>query len=178
MTVAEQLVAALQAKGLWLAVAESLTGGALSAELVSAPGASKVFIGGVVVYQDELKSGLLGVSRALIENQGAVDAEVAAQMADQVREKLARQAGIDVSRVIGLSTTGEAGPVANSSAAVGTVFIGLTMPIGNGMGETGGIAETQVFAHHFDGDRAQIRAAAVDTALQALLETIGNATSR
>jgi nicotinamide-nucleotide amidase len=165
MSAAQELVAVLQQHGLWLAVAESITGGALSSEVVSAPGASKVFIGSIVAYQDALKSNLLGVSNALIQNQSSVDAEVAAQMAEQVRQKLAQSAGIEVSRVIGLATTGEAGPAANTSAAVGTVFIALAMPNGSS-------SSTRVFAYEFEGNRSQIRQAAVAAAQDRLRECL------
>jgi nicotinamide-nucleotide amidase len=92
---AAALLSALGEKGLHLAVAESLTGGLLTSAFVDIPGASKVFLGSIVAYQTELKHQLLGVSRPLLQEQGAVDAEVVAQMASGIRVKLANKSGID-----------------------------------------------------------------------------------
>ena len=74
------------------------------------PGASNVVLGSIVAYQTNLKHELLGVSRALLENQGPVDAEVVAQMAGGVRAKLAAKSGLNLAQVIGVATTGVAGP--------------------------------------------------------------------
>jgi nicotinamide-nucleotide amidase len=89
----------LAAKSLHLAVAESVTGGLLTSAFVDVPGASKVLLGSIVAYQSELKHGLLGVSRALLQEQGAVDPEVVAQMASGIRAKLAAKTGKTVSRL-------------------------------------------------------------------------------
>ena len=69
-------------------MAESLTGGLLAAALTDIPGASAVFRGGVVAYATELKAVLLGVDRGLLDTHGAVSAEVAAAMAEGVRDRL------------------------------------------------------------------------------------------
>ena len=82
------LVATLRARGQTLAIAESLTGGALSAAVVDVPGASAVLRGAVVAYATDLKHDLLGVSVDLLAAEGAVHPEVARQMADGVRERL------------------------------------------------------------------------------------------
>ncbi len=79
---AKEVLEMLEKKGLKLAIAESLTGGMLCSELVSIPGASNVVLGSFVAYQTELKSSALGVNRSLLKEQGAVDPEVAAQMAE------------------------------------------------------------------------------------------------
>ena len=157
----ESLIKTLEQKKLHLAIAESLTGGALSAELISVAGASKVVLGSIVAYQTELKHELLGVSKALLQNQGAVDAEVAAQMAAGVRTKLAAKTGLDEALVIGVSTTGVAGPDAQDGKPVGTVFIGLSGTFGE-----------WVIAEEFTGDRAEIRAKTVAAALNALSEQL------
>ena len=75
---AASILKRLESRGFKLAIAESLTGGLLSAEFVSVPGASNVLLGSIVAYQTSLKHELLGVSRTLLENQGPVDPEVAA----------------------------------------------------------------------------------------------------
>ena len=156
---AAALLAALERKGLQLAVAESLTGGLLTSALVDIPGASKVLLGSIVAYQSELKHQLLGVSRPLLQEQGAVDAEVVAQMAAGIRVKLANKSGKDESNVIGVATTGVAGPDSQDGKPAGTVFIGISGPSGD-----------FVYPLELTGDRAAIRAACVDSALDALWE--------
>ncbi len=147
--------------GLFLAVAESLTGGQLTASLIDTPGASDVVLGGLVAYQGELKEQLLGVSPQLIATQTAVDAEVAAQMAEGVRGKLALKCAKDVNSVIGISTTGAAGPDPVGPNPAGTVFIGVASNLG-----------IKVLSLHFEGDRAAVRQQATSVALEALVEEI------
>ena len=91
-----QVVAALTAGGETIAVAESLTGGALVAELIKTPGASVVVNGGIVAYRTAVKHTLLGVDSGLLARHGAVHPEVAAQMAVGARRALAvgRRAGL------------------------------------------------------------------------------------
>ena len=108
----------LAEKGKTLATAESCTGGLTAKRITDAAGASRSYIGGVVTYSNESKHALLGVDRNLIEEKGAVSAEVAAQMAKGVRLRL----GSD----IGIGITGIAGPDSDESGtAVGTVYISL-----------------------------------------------------
>lgn len=160
---AASILKELEARALKLAIAESLTGGLLSAEFVSVPGASNVLLGSIVAYQTSLKHELLGVSRTLLENQGAVDPEVAAQMASGIRTKLANKTNTDESQVIGISTTGVAGPDAQDGVAVGTVYIAISGP--------GSIGDA-VYAYEFSGGREAIRAATVSEAIAALGECL------
>jgi len=118
-----------------------------------------VLLGSIVAYQTELKHQLLGVSRPLLQEQGAVDAEVVAQMAAGVRLKLASKSGIDESRVIGVATTGVAGPDPQDGKPAGTVFIGISTPDGD-----------YVYPLELTGTRSEIRTAAVASALDALWE--------
>lgn len=161
---AAAILQALESHGFKLAIAESLTGGLLSAEFVSVPGASKVFLGSIVAYQTDLKHQLLGVSRALLENQGAVDPEVAAQMASGVRTKLANKTNTNEDQVLGVATTGVAGPDAQDGVAVGTVYVAVSGP--------GAIGDS-VFAFEFSGGREAIRAATVSEAIAAIWECLG-----
>lgn len=158
---AAAIIQALRERGWKLAVAESLTGGALTSEFVSVPGASDVLLGGVVAYNTALKHELLGVTRALLEQQGAVDPEVAAQMAGGVRAKLAAKCGVDEDIVVGISTTGVAGPDIQDGKPVGTVFIGISLP-----------GSESVIAELFDGDRAAIRQATVKACIEGLAEQL------
>lgn len=153
-----QLIAELTRRGLTIAVAESLTGGGLTAELIRIPGASVVVNGGVVAYQTALKHTLLDVDRALLDEHGPVHPEVAAQMAAGVRTRLAvdgRPADI------GVATTGVAGPDAQGGQEPGTVFLGLARH-----GESWSIPLA------LTGDRAAIRAASVARAVEAVYQLI------
>ncbi|MDQ4212443.1 CinA family protein [Microbacterium capsulatum] len=149
----------LRRRGQTLAVAESLTGGALSAAFVSVPGASDVLTGAVVAYATPIKASLLGVDAQLLARRGPVDPEVVVQMARGVRTALAvdgRPADVSV------ATTGVAGPTAQGGKQVGVVHIGVS---------TGERELSREFL--FPGDRAAIRAAAVDAALALLAEILG-----
>ena len=102
-----------------LATAESCTGGLLSKRLTDIPGASKVYLGGIVAYSELSKTELLDVDTELIKEHGVVSREVALAMADGVRQKL----GADIA----IAITGIAGPDTDSSGKEpGTVFIALT----------------------------------------------------
>lgn len=151
---AAQVLASLGRAGRSLAVAESLTGGMLAATLVDVPGASSVFRGAVVAYATDLKSALLGVDPALLDSRGAVDPEVARQMAAGVRDRL----GADV----GVATTGVAGPDPQDGQPPGTVFVAVDV--------RGGLS--QVRALVLDGDRAAVRAATVQAALALLRDVV------
>lgn len=121
---AHSVIAALLDRELTVAVAESLTGGWLTGELVAVPGASGVVVGGVVAYNTALKHSVLGVDAGLLARTGPVDADVAIQMAIGVRRALAvdgRPADI------GLSTTGVAGPGAQDGHPAGTVYLGFAI---------------------------------------------------
>ncbi|ARC56561.1 Putative competence-damage inducible protein [Frondihabitans sp. 762G35] len=161
-SLAAELLAVLAARGLTLAVAESLTGGLLVAEFVSVPGASAVVAGGVVAYQTPLKHSVLGVDEGLLAAHGAVHPAVASQMARGVRRHLAvdgREADI------GLSTTGVAGPDPQDGQPVGTVFLGVAL------GD-----DVDVVELHLEGDREAIRRASVSeslSALQRMLSRVG-----
>lgn len=121
---AREAIDLLRGRGLTIAVAESLTGGLLLAELVAVPGASDVLRGGVVAYATELKARLLGVDAALLEANGPVDPDVAVQMARGARLRLG-PGGLPAS--IGLSTTGVAGPGPQDGHPAGTVFVGISV---------------------------------------------------
>jgi nicotinamide-nucleotide amidase len=153
---AADLVATLTARGLTIAVAESLTGGLLTAELIRIPGASAVVVGGVVAYQTPLKHTLLGVDATLLAEHGAVHPEVARQMATGVRTALAvdgRPADI------GLASTGVAGPDAQDGQPVGTVYLGVAF------GDS-----VRAIPLRLTGDRDRIRAQSVEHALEAVCQ--------
>ncbi len=119
-----RIIELLVARHYTIAVAESLTGGLLVAELIRTPGASAVVYGGVVTYNTELKHTVLGVSAEVLALHGAVHPDVAAQMAVGVRSHLA-VAGQPA--YIGISTTGVAGPDPQDGQPVGAVYLGFAI---------------------------------------------------
>lgn len=165
MSTAEQILAALRAANKKLVIAESLTGGLLTAEFAKVAGASDVLLTGIVAYDTSLKHELLGVSRQLLENQGAVDPEVAAQMAEGIRVKIAIKMGLELSDLVAISTTGVAGPSEQDGKPVGELYICVSK------GPEGSVSGN-VFAHQIDGDRANIQKTAVLLGLGHLWEEI------
>ena len=119
--VVEQLLAQ---RGLTLGVAESCTGGLMAKRLTDVPGASKVFKGGIVSYTNQVKAGILGVPQELLDQFGAVSAQVAQAMAEGARRVL----GCDIA----LSSTGVAGPDRDDwGNEVGTMFVAIATPDGS-----------------------------------------------
>jgi nicotinamide-nucleotide amidase len=151
------LIADLSARHLTVAVAESLTGGLLVAELIRPAGASAVVVGGIVAYATELKQAVLKVDADLLAANGPVHPEVARQMAAGVRSALAvngRKADI------GISTTGVAGPDPQGGQPPGTVFVGVSTAEGDRAVEL-----------RLAGDRTAIRTATVRAALDLLADS-------
>ncbi|MGV8883992.1 MAG: CinA family protein [Microbacteriaceae bacterium] len=146
-----RLIPLLTARGLTVAVAESLTGGLLTSELIRTPGASAVVRGGIVAYDTALKHSLLGVDSGLLAVYGAVHPDVARQMAVGVRAALAVA---DLPADIGIATTGVAGPDPQDGQPVGTVFVAIAI----GM-------EISVLQLALNGDREAIRSAVVSESL-------------
>ncbi|GAA1933934.1 hypothetical protein GCM10009775_27330 [Microbacterium aoyamense] len=159
MTDAAAVLARLAEHGWTIAVAESLTGGLVVSSLIEVPGASKTVRGGVVAYATEVKRDVLGVDAALLDAVGAVDPDVALQMAEGVRRVL----GADV----GIATTGVAGPEPQDGKPVGTVCIAVATPDATTTG-------TGMFA----GDRDAIRRASTEAALAAVLAALPHPDAR
>jgi nicotinamide-nucleotide amidase len=152
------VLAALRARGATVAVAESLTGGLLSAALTEPAGASTVFRGGLVVYATDLKAALAGVPAPLLAAQGPVSPDVAGALAAGVRDRLGATYGV--------SLTGVAGPDPQGGVPVGTVWVGLAGPAGG-----------EVRRLTLDGDRTRIRDASVRAALGLLAERLADGES-
>jgi nicotinamide-nucleotide amidase len=144
-----------RARSLRIAVAESCTGGLLGERLTNIPGSSDVFLGGVIAYHNDLKTGLLGVRPADLAEHGAVSEVVALQMAAGIRSKTAAD--------VGISITGIAGPGGGTpDKPVGLVWIGM-----DGL-------DRKARRFHVGGDRAEIR----QRAAQAALEMVRRALSK
>jgi nicotinamide-nucleotide amidase len=117
----EALGARLLERGWSLAVAESCTGGLLGHKVVSVPGASRYFLGGIVAYDNAAKRDLLGVPSGILEKHGAVSEETALAMARGARARFNAHCA--------LATTGVAGPAGGSpEKPVGTVWIAAATP--------------------------------------------------
>ena len=135
-----------------VAAAESLTAGLFCASLASVPGASATLRGGLVVYATDLKSALAGVPGDLLAAHGPVSPETAAALAEGVRDRCTATWGVGL--------TGVAGPDPVDGYGPGRVYVGIA---GHG---------TQVQRLDLAGDRAAIRAGAVDAAMNALLSML------
>ena len=148
-----KLLDTLAEAGQTLAVAESLTGGLLASTIVGIPGASRVFLGGIVTYATESKAVVLGVNSALLAVEGPVHPEVAAQMATEVAARFGA--------TIGLACTGVAGPDEQDGKSVGLVYIAVATDDR----ETGSVEVREL---HCKGNRNQIRRQVVDQTLNLL----------
>lgn len=156
MTEAAQVIALLTERGLSLATAESCTGGLLGKLLTDVPGASAVYLGGVISYAYSIKESVLGVDPALLDQKGAVCPEVACQMAQGARERLCSDFAI--------STTGNAGPGADPlNPNVGEIYIGISSA-----------EETKVYPLQLTGDREENRLESCRLALQLLWEKLND----
>lgn len=149
-SLAGRVVSALSAAAATLGCAESLTAGLLAATVAEVPGASAVLRGGVVAYATDLKASVLGVPRAVLAAHGAVSGPCA--------EAMAAGAVRVCGSTYGLALTGVAGPEPQEGHPPGHVWLGLAGP-------DGASARLLTLA----GDRATVRAGAVEAALGALL---------
>jgi nicotinamide-nucleotide amidase len=153
---ARKLIESSVAQKRMIVTAESCTGGLIAAALTEIAGASNVFERGFVTYSNEAKTDLLGIAPGLIEQHGAVSAEVA--------EAMAQSALAHSKAHFAVSATGIAGPGGGTAAKpVGLVFIGL--------------ANRSGLAFHykclFKGDRDDVRLQAVREALKLLISFAG-----
>lgn len=137
----------LQMRGATLAVAESCTGGLLGERITSVSGSSRYFLGGAIVYSNELKTSLADVPESMIERHGAVSPEVAKALAEGIRYR--------AGATFGLGITGVAGPNGGTAEKpVGLVFHALASDTG-----------TEVVERKWPGDRNRVRRFATQQAL-------------
>jgi nicotinamide-nucleotide amidase len=142
------------AHGIRCATAESCTGGMLGAYMTRLPGASRWFAGGIVAYDNLVKTDLLGVEPELLRAHGAVSEQAALRMAQGVCSLLHVQAAVSI--------TGIAGPDGGSpEKPVGLVWIGCALH---------GAAEARSF--HFPGARDEVRQAACTEAIRCLKKSL------
>jgi len=150
-TLAAVVIEKARERGVTIGAAESCTGGMLSAELTEVSGASDAFLGSVVSYSNEVKTGVLDVGAQLLDEHGAVSEECARAMAEGARRHLASD--------IAVSITGIAGPTGGSAEKpVGLVWFALAT-------DSGTTSESRLFV---PGGREAVRARATATALNLL----------
>lgn len=145
-TLSTTIVESLKSTGETLSIAESLTGGALTSEIVSVPGASHILKGSIVAYSVEIKVHELSVSQDIIDKVGAVSEEVALAMADGVKARM--------NSTWSIASTGVAGPGPHHGIPAGTVWLAIVGP---------DTRETVKLA--LEGDRERVRRGAVESAL-------------
>ena len=155
--------------GRTLAVAESLTGGLIGAALTEVPGASLVFRGAIVCYATDLKVSELDVDEELIASGGAVQAQVAFQMAAGVCRRLHSE--------FGLAVTGVAGPASQDGCPPGTVYVSVVVCAPSGEVTT---AQTELLSIDVEtvareAQRAYIRSKTVEHGLLMLRAAVGQA---
>ncbi len=154
MTDTERLISVLKEKNLTVSTAESCTGGLISGEITSVPGASDVFGYGFVTYANDAKTRILGVKKGTLKKFGAVSPQTALEMA--VGARLVSRSDYAV------SATGVAGPGGGSDEKpVGLVYIAVASK------NTAAVRE-----NNFSGDRGEIRRAAVEEAIKLLLSEV------
>lgn len=153
---AERLLALLSRRGETLATAESLTGGLIGSLLTGVPGASTVYVGGVITYATSLKATLGGVEEQTLDRWGPVAAATAGEMAAGVAARCRADWG--------LSVTGVAGPDSQDGHPVGQVFVGISRP---------GDVLLRVEELRLRGSRAEIRNQTAERALALLAEVVG-----
>ena len=153
-SIAAQVLALCRERGLTLSAAESITGGLIAKCITDVPGASQVFLGGVVSYTNGVKERVLHVPHETLETYSAVSEQTARAMAEGVRALT----GAD----LGLSVTGVAGPDRDDRGhAVGTVYLALSAGTG-----------TQTRQLHLNGSRPAIRDRSADEMFRMLLAYI------
>lgn len=139
----------MRARGETLAAAESLTAGLITATVASVPGASDVLRGGMAAYATEVKIGVLGVDRSVIEQHGVISAECAQAMAERARVVFETDWAV--------AATGVAGPDEQDGHPVGEVYVAVAGP-----------GRVEAAKLDLEGDRAAIRQGTVEQVMQLL----------
>jgi len=156
----ERLGDVLRQQGRMLGTAESCTGGLLAGAITAVAGSSEWFERGFVTYSNDAKVTELEVSPETLHHFGAVSEPIALEMANGVLLAVPNAH-------VAMSTTGIAGPGgATPGKPVGMVCFGFAMRVGDGI-------SSRAVTHVFQGDRGQVRQAAVEFALRAVLEFAG-----
>jgi nicotinamide-nucleotide amidase len=151
--VVKSLLALCKKKELTLSCAESFTGGAFATTITNVPGASQVFLGGVVAYHNQAKIDLLQIDPSLLEEYGAISEACAKRMADQSRTIFHSD--------LAISFTGNAGPTSQEGKPVGLVYLGFSTK-----------NKTVVHRLILNGTRSRIRKQSIALAIEHLFAII------
>ena len=158
MTLEEKVVKILNEKGLVLATAESCTGGLIAKRITDVSGSSAMFNCGIVSYSNEIKENILGVKHETLEKYGAVSEQTVREMVDGV---------LKVSKAdIAVAVSGIAGPNSdNTEKPVGLIYLAAS--------DNNKVKVVKLNNHFSDDVRNQNRKSASDTALEMILEMVG-----
>jgi PncC family amidohydrolase len=151
---ATTVIEGLLERGMTLVLAESCTGGLAAARLTTVPGASRVFLGSFVVYREEMKKRLLGITDDLVRRAGTVSDEITRALAVAARER----SGADIA----VAVTCSAGPGVEGDSEVGESYVSVSSRDG---------VESRRF--HLTGDRSQNREELVDSLLRMVVDLFG-----
>ena len=155
----------LRQNGLWLATAESCTGGLIASRITDIPGSSDYFLGGVVAYANRIKISQLGVSPTTLDELGAVSRETVLQMALGARERFGAN--------LGLAVSGVAGPGGGTpEKPVGLTWIGLSAAASS----AGGSDYLAAWSYLWPGSRLQVKSQTAEQALRLLYEYLSELT--
>lgn len=155
MSLPTRVAEALTRHHVTVSTAESCTGGGLSHALTDVPGASAFFIGGIIAYQNHVKTAWLDVPERTLRTHGAVSAESADAMARGCRAQFDTD--------IAVSITGIAGPAGGTpEKPVGLVYLAIASQV-----------TTRVIERRFAGGRNEVRSQSIVAALELILETLG-----
>ena len=147
----------LKSRGLWLATAESCTGGLLGHLITTTAGSSEYYLGGFITYSNETKEHWLGVDSATLKQYGAVSRETVLEMARGVRNSFGENTQPE--KIIGISISGIAGPGGGSpEKPVGTVWFGISSASGD-----------EAFMFQFRGNRSRVKLRSAEKALHLLI---------
>lgn len=150
----EAIVRLLQQNRLTLSTAESCTGGLIGSKITDVPGASSVYMGSIVSYDNKIKNSILSVSNETLQTVGAVSAETVEQMAKAVRSLMLTDISVAVSGILGPSG-------GSAEKPVGLVFFGISTALG-----------TASYQFHFHYDRAINKEMVAKTALNLVRKSI------
>jgi PncC family amidohydrolase len=154
LDLAERVGASCRAANRTLATAESCTGGLVAHLITEVPGSSAYFVGGLITYDNDVKTALADVPPSVLDAHGAVSAQVAVAMAEGTRRRL----GVDVA----VSVTGVAGPDGGSDTKpVGLTYVGIADADGD-----------DVRRHQWSEDRSGNKRASAAAALSLVLERL------
>lgn len=155
---ARRLGAALVERGWRMAAAESCTGGLVGHVITQVPRSSDHFLGGIITYSNDAKEQVLGIEASLLEDHGAVSAEVADAMASGVLAQFPKAA-------LGVAVTGIAGPDgASEGKPVGLTYVAVTLR------DAQAVIERHVWPHDRDGNKRASALAALDLATRVVTD--------